>query len=871
MTGISRQSLFGRLNPTCFRSLEAATAHCKLLGHSYVELVHWLQQLMELPDSDIRRILAAYEVDAGRLGHDVTRALDRLPRGATFVSDLSEHVEVAAQEAWLVASLAHGAGQIRSGHLLEACLSSRALSHVLLGISAEFSKLRPERLRDEFDRILQGSPEVDAAGPVAVPQASGAQAEVLARYTVDLTESARAGKLDPVIGRDAEMRRLIDVLMRRRQNNPVLTGEAGVGKTAVVEGLALKIAAGEVPPSLRDVSLLALDISLLQAGAGVKGEFEQRLSKLVEAVQAAPRPVILFMDELHMLVGAGGQEGTGDAANLLKPALARGALRTIGATTWAEYRRHIEQDAALSRRFQPIPVAEPDNALAMTMMRRMVASLERHHEVEILDEAVEAAVILSRRYIPARQLPDKALSLLDTACARVANSQHARPDPVAHQQRQLDALGLEQEILAREEAEGTGRRQRRDEVEAAITTARAELARLEACWQRDLERVGCLRRARAARRAGEASDAPPPPGSADAPPLVLDRVDRQAVAAIVQDWTGIPTGRLLKDEAATLLSLPAMLSARVIGQDQALEAIARRVQTSRAGLEDPAKPIGVFLLCGPSGVGKTETALALAEALVGGESNLITINMSEFQEAHTVSSLKGAPPGYVGHGQGGVLTEAVRRRPHAVILLDEVEKAHPDVHKLFFQVFDKGVMEDGEGRRIDFRNTLILLTSNIGSEEITRLCRPQGEGASPAQPEAAALEAALHRPLRQVFPPALLGRMVVLPYYPLSDAVLERVVRLQLGRIAERMMQAHDLPFTYSDGVVALIAARARQVDSGGRMIDAILTGTVLPTISRHILTHQGTSHAPGAVRLDVRHGEVAYDFGEAASQAAVA
>jgi type VI secretion system protein VasG len=865
MTGISRQSLFGKLNPTCYQALETATAFCKLRGHAYVELVHWLHQLVALPDSDLRRILAEFEVDTDRLGRDILRALDGLPRGATVVSDLSAHVEDAAQEAWIAASLVHGAGRVRSGHLLEACLSSRALFHVLQAMSTEFSRLRLVPLREAFDRVTAGSPEAEAAmdaAPASAMPAGGAPAEALARYTLDLTQSARDGKLDPVIGRDAEMRQLIDVLMRRRQNNPVLTGEAGVGKTAIVEGLALRIAAGEVPPPLRDVTLLALDVALLQAGAGVKGEFEQRLRGLVEAVQASPRPVILFIDEMHMLVGAGGQEGTGDAANLLKPALARGALRTVGATTWAEYRRHIEKDPALSRRFQPVPVAEPDDALAVTMMRRMGAVLERHHGVEILDEAVEAAVSLSRRYIPARQLPDKALSLLDTACARVATSQHALPDPLAHQQQRLEALVLEQQILAREAAEGADRRQRAGEVETAMAAARAEVAELEAHWQRDLEQVERLRAARTARRAGTAAEAPPRSGAEDAPLLVLDRVDRNAVAAIVQDWTGIPVGRLLKDEAATLLSLSHALATRVIGQDQALEAIARRVQTSRAGLEDPAKPIGVFLLCGPSGVGKTETALALAESLLGGESNLITINMSEFQEAHTVSSLKGAPPGYVGHGQGGVLTEAVRRRPHAVILLDEVEKAHPVVHKLFFQVFDKGVMEDGEGRRIDFRNTLILLTSNIGSEEIAALCRPQAGGAGPARPEPAALEAALHRPLRQVFPPALLGRMVVLPYYPLGDAMLERIVRLQLGRIAARMLQAHGLPFSFSDAVVALIAARAQHVDSGGRMIDAILTGTVLPAISRHILLRQRDGEPPGAVRLDVGEGEFTFAFG---------
>ena len=855
MTGISRQTLFGKLNPFCYRALESATGFCKLRGHAYVELAHWLHALLEQPDSDLRRILDASGLDAARLDRDVARALDALPRGATVLSDFSAHVEDLTQAAWLAASLGHGARRIRSGHLLQACLDSRALAPVLRGLSAEFARLRPDWLRERFDALTAASPEREAeTAPESAPAAAGS--EVLARYAQDLTAAAREGRLDPVIGRDAEIRQLIDVLMRRRQNNPVLTGEAGVGKTAIVEGLALKIAAGEVPPPLREVTLLSLDLTLLQAGAGVKGEFEQRLRQLVEAVQAAPRPVVLFMDELHMLVGAGGQEGTGDAANLLKPALARGALRTIGATTWAEYKRHIEKDAALSRRFQPIPVAEPDDALAIRMMRRMVSVLERHHGVEILDEAVEAAVRLSRRYIPARQLPDKALSLLDTACARVATSQHARPDALAHQQQVLEGLALEQEILGREAAEGADRQLRAAALAAEMETARATAAELETRWQAELSQLTRLRAARQARRAGETMAAPEPMPEA---PLVLDRVDRQAVASILQDWTGIPLGRLLKDEAASLLTLSEALASRVIGQDAALEAIARRVQTSRAGLEDPARPVGVFLLCGPSGVGKTETALALAEQLTGGESGLITINMSEFQEAHSIATLKGAPPGYVGHGQGGLLTEAVRRRPHAVILLDEVEKAHPDVHKLFFQVFDKGVMEDGEGRRIDFRNTLILLTSNIGSAEIDRLF------AAEAVPEPAVLEAALHRPLRQVFPPALLGRMVLLPYRPLDDAMLARIVRLQLDRVAARMAQAHGLPLSYGEEVVALIAERARQTDSGGRMIDAILTGTLLPAISRRILLGQRDGALPKAVRLAVRDGDFAYDFGLAA------
>jgi len=869
MTGISRRNLFSKLNAPCYAAIESATAFCKLRGNAYVELVHWLHQLNEVADSDFGRILRSFVVDPGILARDLTRALDKLPRGATAVSDLSQHIEDATQEAWLVATLAFGDDRIRSGHLLYGCLSSRPLSHALLAISPEFGKLTLDRLRDGFEAITRGSPEATAAqAPVetageASPAAPGGRGGALARYTVDLTASARAGKLDPVIGRDPEIRQIIDVLMRRRQNNPILTGEAGVGKTAIVEGLALRIVAGEVPAPLRDVALHALDLGLLQAGAGVKGEFEQRLRDVIAEVQAAPHPVIMFIDEAHTLIGAGGQEGTGDAANMLKPALARGTLRTIGATTWAEYKRYIEKDPALSRRFQAIPVAEPDEPQAVTMMRRMVQALEKHHGVEILDEAVAAAVALSRRYIPARQLPDKSLSLLDTACARVAVSRHARPDRLEHERQRIDALTLELEMLGREEADGGDVGERRAEVEEALEEARQEAARLDVRWQAERSLVEEIQRARAALRAdGDAAD-PAELRRLDGEwreiqeeaPLVLDRVDRNAVAAVVQDWTGIPVGRLLKDEATTLLSLAEALGRRVVGQDHAMEAIAQRVQTSRAGLDDPAKPIGVFLLCGPSGVGKTETALALAETLLGGESNLITINMSEFQEAHTVSSLKGAPPGYVGYGQGGVLTEAVRRRPHAVILLDEIEKAHPDVHEIFFQVFDKGVMEDGEGRKIDFRNTLILLTSNVGGEQIARLC------AAEARPEPEVLESALHRPLREVFPPALLGRMTLVPYYALSDGMLDRIVRLRLERIADRMMQAHKVPLTCDDAVAELIARRARQVDSGGRMVDAILTSTLLPAISRHILAEQRDGRQVGALHIGVRDDAFHYQF----------
>ena len=709
--------------------------------------------------------------------------------------------------------------------------------------------------------------------------------EALQRFSIDLTEQARRGEIDPIIGRDAEIRQVIDVLMRRRQNNPILIGEAGVGKTAVVEGFAHRIAQGDVPPPLRDVSVRVLDVGLLQAGAGVKGEFENRLRQVIEEVQSSPRPIILFIDEAHTLIGAGGAAGTGDAANLLKPALARGTLRTIAATTRAEYRRHIEKDPALTRRFQVVQVEEPAEDQAIRMMREIVLPLERHHRVQILDEAIEAAVRLSHRYIPAGQLPDKSVRLLDTAAARVAVSQHAVPPAVEDCRRRIQALETELAIIGRESAIGIGVAAREASAREALGREQAALAELEARWEAEkalVDRVLALRAAlrgdcadREAREAMLAELAPLQAELAAAQgeaPLILPSVDEQTVAAVVQDWTGIPVRRMVTNEVRAVLGLAETLGRRVIGQDHALAMIARRVQTARAGLDNPGKPVGVFLLCGPSGVGKTETALALAEALYGGEQNLITINMSEFQEAHTVSTLKGAPPGYVGYGEGGVLTEAVRRRPYSVVLLDEVEKAHPDVHEIFFQVFDKGVMEDGEGRQIDFRNTLILLTSNVGTELIMSAGRDHGCGLG-RRPEPERVARALRAPLLEVFPPALLGRLITVPYYPLSDAVMGDIIRLQLERIAARIAERHEAAFSYDRDVVELIASRCTEPESGGRMIDAILTNTMLPAISAAMLERMGgrgcqrsgermvEGAAVASVQVGVAGGEFSYAY----------
>ncbi|MBC2381217.1 type VI secretion system ATPase TssH [Pseudomonas sp. WS 5106] len=877
MADISRVALFGKLNSLCYRAIESSTVFCKLRGNPYVELVHWLQQLLQLTDCDLLRLVRHYGIDTSVLARDLAAALDRLPRGSTSVTDLSSQVEETVERAWVYATLMFGDTQVRSGHLLLAVLKTPALRNGLYGVSREFNKFGVDDLSEQFDTLLNGSPEalMEARAGHQMPGedlgalAPANQQAALKRFTVDLTEQARNSKMDPIVGRDPEIRQVIDILMRRRQNNPILVGEAGVGKTAIAEGLAQRIARGDVPPSLKDVQLLALDVGLLQAGASMKGEFEQRLRSVIDEVHASVKPVVLFIDETHTLVGAGGAAGTGDAANLLKPVLARGTLRTVGATTFAEYKKHIEKDPALTRRFQVVQVDEPDEARALLMLRGLAETLQDHHQVHILDSALEAAVRLSNRYIPARQLPDKAVSLIDTACARVAISLHATPAEVDDSRRRIDSLETELTIIERETAIGVDTVSRRTSVQALLASERQRLDEVEERWNNERALVEQIQHLR--RQLGEANDCAD--GLAQLRqlqdqlatlqgehPLVLTCVDEQAVASVVQDWTGIPVGRMVKNEIDNVLRLAERVGQRIIGQDHALEMIARRIQTSRAGLDNPGKPVGVFLLAGTSGVGKTETALALAESLYGGEQNVITINMSEYQEAHSVSTLKGAPPGYVGYGEGGVLTEAVRRKPYSVVLLDEVEKAHSDVHELFFQVFDKGWMEDGEGRIIDFKNTLILLTTNVGTPLISRLCRdPQ------AVPTPDAMAKALREPLLQVFPPALLGRLVVIPYYPLSDVMLGSIIRLQLGRIEQRIAAAHKVPFTYSEAVVQLIASRCTELESGGRMIDAILTHSMLPVISTEFLNRLLLGTPATQVQVRVENGEFAYVFSESA------
>jgi type VI secretion system protein VasG len=884
MGDISRVALFGKLNSVAYKSIESATVFCKLRGNPYVELVHWIHQILQQQNSDLQLIVRAFGIDLGNLARDLTDTLDRLPRGASAISDLSAHIEDATERAWVWSTLKFGASQIRTGHVLLAVVKTAGLRNTLLAMSREFERIKADRLADEFESLVSGSPEgsltasdgtrLSAAVPGeasgAMPPAAMGKQEALKRFTVDLTEQARLGKVDPVVGRDDEIRQIVDILMRRRQNNPILTGEAGVGKTAVVEGFARRIASGDVPPMLKDIALHTLDVGLLQAGASMKGEFEQRLRQVIDEVQASPKPIVLFIDEVHTLVGAGGAAGTGDAANLLKPALARGTLRTIGATTWAEYKKYIEKDPALTRRFQTVKIDEPSEQKALLMMRGIVSAMEKHHRVQVLDEALEAAVKLAHRYIPDRQLPDKSVSLLDTSCARVAVSHHATPAEVEDCQRRIEALRTESEIIGREAAIGIETGERASRVNEALKIESERLGTLQTAWTAEKTLVDEILAIRSRLREGEGMTETERPQAVERlqelqkqlvaaqgeSPLVLPSVDEQAVASVVADWTGIPVGRMVKDEVATVLALAKTLGQRVIGQDHALEIIAKRVQTARASLENPNKPIGVFMLAGPSGVGKTETALSLAETLYGGEQNLITINMSEFQEAHTVSTLKGAPPGYVGYGEGGVLTEAVRRKPYSVVLLDEVEKAHPDVHEIFFQVFDKGVMEDGEGRLIDFRNTLIILTSNVGTDLIMGMCKDPE-----LLPEPEGVAKALRAPLLKVFPAALLGRIVVIPYYPLADAVLGQIIRLQLDRIVARIRANHAVTLSYSEDVVKLIAARCTEPESGGRMIDAILTNTVLPRISQEFLTRMSTGTATTAIALSARDSEFGYEF----------
>ncbi|MDD9940282.1 MAG: type VI secretion system ATPase TssH [Myxococcales bacterium] len=868
MVGVKRDVLYAKLNSLGYRAIEGAIVATRMRGNPRVQLAHWLYQVAEQGASDLQSIMLAYGIEPAAVAGDLVRTIEALPSGAQSV-EVSGEVDQAIERGWVYGQLLYQARKVRVGHVLLGVLQHRSLRARLAEISPHLSRIDHDDLAARFTDMLEGSPETELEDRAfgedpsvassgeqgALPPAQLGRAEALSRFTVDMTKLAARGELDPVVGRQDVVRQMVDILMRRRQNNPILTGEAGVGKTAVVEGLALRIARGEVPPALRDVALLSLDVGLLQAGASMKGEFEQRLRQVVEEVQASPKPIILFVDEAHMLIGSGGPAGTGDTANLLKPALARGKLRTIGATTWREYKKHIEPDPALTRRFQVVQVPEPDDTSATHMLRGLSERMEQHHGVQILDEALEAAVQLSRRYLPTRRLPDKSISLLDTACARIAIGHHAVPAEIEDARAALAALEQESSSLARERAQGLDVEVRQARASERAAEWRTQLSALEERWEAERNLAQRIVKLRAGLCAGaqseDAADQAEGTAASDArddrwrelaareaelaelqgqAPLVLPVVDRQAVAAVVSDWTGIPVGRMLRDHARGVIGLAETLCGRVIGQEHAMRTIARRLQVAGAGLQDPNKPIGVFLLAGPSGVGKTETALALAEAVYGGEQNLITVNMSEYQERHSVSSLKGSPRGYVGYGEGGVLTEAVRKRPYSVVLLDEIEKAHEDVHEVFFQVFDKGVLEDTTGRQVDFKNTVILLTSNVGAEECMRACA--GMRADPTT-----LRQRLERPLRATFPAALLGRMTVIPYLPLDACMIDAIARLQLARVANRVQAQHGAALHYDADVLRLIRAHCTDAHSGARAIDRIVTDRLMPRISQELLT----------------------------------
>lgn len=873
---VNLKSLIGRLNDTCRNAFEGAAGLCLSRGNYDIEIEHILAKLLENDDTDLHKICHQYGVNIDRLTKDLETSLNRLKTGNSGRPDISPRIPDLIQDAWLLASVNYGAGKIRSGHLILTLLTNERFARIAKEISKEFLLISPEKLAKELEDITSGSSEAHEAVALGeTPSNDGSPIQTgsgktknLDQYTEDLTAKARAGKIDPILGRDLEVRQIVDILTRRRQNNPILTGEAGVGKTAVVEGFANRIVAGDVPDPLKNVIVRTLDLGLLQAGASVKGEFENRLKSVIDEVKASPTPIILFIDEAHTMIGAGGTAGQNDAANLLKPALARGELRTIAATTWAEYKKYFEKDAALARRFQVVKVDEPDEEKAISMMRGLTEKMEEHHNVRILDEAIVDCVKLSHRYITGRQLPDKSVSVLDTACAKVAIGQGATPASVEDSTRKIERLTTEVAALDRELVTGAKHDEKIGEIKAVIENEQLNLAKLNEQWAKERDLIDKIREIRIKLETGEAvDDADKLRGELEIlnaelktvqgdDPLMQAVVNGQTVAEVISGWTGIPVGKMVADEIHAVLNLQKTLAERVIGQDHALESIAQRIRTSRAGLTDPKRPIGVFILVGTSGVGKTETALALAESLYGGERNLITINMSEYQEAHTVSSLKGSPPGYVGYGEGGVLTEAVRRKPYSVVLLDEVEKAHPDVMELFFQVFDKGTLEDGEGREIDFKNCVILLTTNVGTETIMKLCADPD-----TKPDPEPLIDALRPELQKAFKPALLGRMVPIVYYPISDDVLRLIITLQLKKIEKRIMENHRAKFSYDDSVVTLVASRCTDVDSGARNVYNILTGTMLPDMSAEVLSKMANGEAIEKIHVGVKDDKFCYDI----------
>ncbi len=879
MRGSNLKSLIEKLNTACRKSLESAAGLCLSHTHYDVELEHFFIKLLDIQDTDFGKILRYFEINESHLIGDLTRAIEEFKTGNARTPALSPRIPKMIKEAWLIASVDFQVASIRSGHILLALLSNENTAGPLITSSPLFKKISVETLEDSFTELTSGSvEESEEVSRSASPRAGvpgsfvqGARGQALAQYTINLTDKARKGEIDPVLGRDVEIRQMVDILIRRRQNNPILTGEAGVGKTAVVEGFALRIVEGDIPPPLRNVAIHTLDLGLLQAGAGIKGEFEERLKQVINEVKASPVPIILFIDEAHTLIGAGGTQG-GDAANLLKPALARGELRTIAATTWAEYKKYFEKDAALARRFQVVKIEEPDEEKALLMMRAISPFIEKHHKVMITDEALLDSVRLSHRYIPGRQLPDKSVSVLDTASARVAIGLTTSPSAVEAASRKIGQLEREKKILEKEALVGIEHNERLEALAAEQEESTVLLEALQKKWQAEKEiadRILAARKEIQEHHEKDAADEEIPALQGQLKnmeaelketqgddPLVQISVNSEIISEVISGWTGIPTGRMLADEISTVMNLDKLMAKRLVGQDHGLRAIAQVIQTAHAGIEDPSKPTGVFMLVGPSGVGKTETALALADLLYGGEENIITINMSEYQEAHTVSSLKGSPPGYVGYGEGGVLTEAVRRKPYSVVLLDEVEKAHNDVMELFYQVFDKGTLEDGEGRRIDFKNTLIILTSNLGTDTIMKVSADEE-----TKPTSDALAEMLRPELQEHFKPAFLGRLKVIPYFPIVDENLRLIVRLKLNKVVKRMQENRGTEFSYTDELVESIAGRCTEVDSGARNIDHILSNTLLPELSRELLARMATGEQLSKVSVTVDDAGFVFDI----------
>jgi type VI secretion system protein VasG len=885
---INLKTLISKLNDTSRAAATRAASLCVSLGQYEVDVEHLFLALLEQPKSDLALIARQSDISITQLEADLRAEVGRFKNGNTRTPVFSARLPKLFENAWLIASLdlqddAHA--QIRSGHLLQALLTDTELSQLAARSSKLFARFDLEQIKHNLDKITAGSEETPVARPAAAADEGGdpvgdlqaraaSKTPALDQFTTNLTQRARDGKVDPVIGRDLEIRQAIDILMRRRQNNPILTGEAGVGKTAVVEGLALRIAQNDVPDVLKGVEIHTLDMGLLQAGASVKGEFENRLKNVIDEVKKSPHAIILFIDEAHTMIGAGGTAGQNDAANLLKPALARGELRTIAATTWGEYKKYFEKDAALARRFQVVKVEEPSEELACAMLRGMAPLMEKHFGVRVYDEAITEAVRLSHRYIMGRQLPDKAISVLDTACAKVALGQNATPALIENLARKIERIDAEVTALEREQGEGgADAAARLKELRESRAAADEQHKSLTERWEKEKALTAKIIEARAAAAAPATGDQATPGEGGQArdiqamvaelralqgeTPMVPVQVDGHVVAEIVAGWTGIPLGKMVKDEIKTVLRLKENLEQRVLGQPHAIEAVAQRVRTSRANLDDPNKPKGVFLFVGPSGIGKTETALALADALYGGERKLITINMSEYQEAHSVSGLKGSPPGYVGYGEGGVLTEAVRRNPYSVVLLDEVEKAHPDVMELFFQVFDKGVMDDAEGREIDFRNTIIILTSNVASGAMMQACLNKSPEELPSVEE---LEQMIRPALMKQFKPAFLGRLKVIPFYPIADDVLVDIIKLKLGKIERRIAANHKAEFSYDEALVEAVLARCTEVDSGARNVDNILNGTLLPEIAESVLARMAEGAAIAKIKVSAnKQGQFKY------------